>query len=186
MITVRDASPEDEAAWRRLWAGYTAFYEANVPETVTAETWRRILDPASAIFARLAEVGGEVVGFTVNVLHEGTWALAPVCYLEDMFVAPVQRRKGAGRRLIQDLVDLARLRGWSRLYWHTRAGNPARRLYDRFAAAVAGIDQATVQKYAASPQLQIEAVRNYLFRLAGAAVTAAAAPSPAPPPPSNP
>jgi hypothetical protein len=37
--------------------------------------------------------------------------------------------------LIQDLLDLARARHWSRLYWHTRAGNPARRLYDDFAEA---------------------------------------------------
>jgi mono/diheme cytochrome c family protein len=34
-----------------------------------------------------------------------------------------------------------------------------------FRAAVQGIDAAVVQQYASSPQLQIEATRNYLFRL---------------------
>jgi hypothetical protein len=36
---------------------------------------------------------------------------------------------------MQDVIDHAKGNGWSRLYWHTRADNPARRLYDEFAAA---------------------------------------------------
>jgi GNAT superfamily N-acetyltransferase len=76
-----------------------------------------------------------VAGFSVSLLHEGTWVIAPVCYLEDLFVAPGFRGRGIGRMLIQDLVDRARNDGWSRLYWHTRADNPARRLYDEFANA---------------------------------------------------
>ena len=38
-LTIRDPDSKDEAAWRRLWSGYTAFYEADVPEAVTALTW---------------------------------------------------------------------------------------------------------------------------------------------------
>ncbi len=133
--TIRDPAAADEAAWRELWAGYNAFYKASIPEAVTARTWQRMLDPASAIFGRLAIVDDTVVGFSVSLLHEGTWAIAPVCYLEDLFVAPDFRGCGMGRLLIQDLVDRARSEGWSRLYWHTRADNPARRLYDEFANA---------------------------------------------------
>ncbi|MFP3617112.1 GNAT family N-acetyltransferase, partial [Paraburkholderia sp. SIMBA_050] len=43
--------------------------------------------------------------------------------------------RGVGRRLIEDLVALGRARGWSRLYWHTRRDNPARKLYDTFVQA---------------------------------------------------
>jgi GNAT superfamily N-acetyltransferase len=132
---IRGPAATDEAAWRTLWAGYNAFYKTSIPEAVTANTWRRILDPASAIFARLAIVDSEVVGFATSVLHEGTWSIAPVCYLEDLFVAPHFRSRGLGRLLIQDLVDRAKVSGWARLYWHTRADNPARRLYDEFALA---------------------------------------------------
>jgi GNAT superfamily N-acetyltransferase len=134
-MIIRDPSSKDEAAWRGLWSAYNAFYDAAVPEVVTQATWRRILDPHSAIFARLAENHGDIIGFTVSVLHEGTWTTEPICYLEDLFVEPSSRRQGVGRILIQDLVDRARVRRWSRLYWHTRAGNPARALYDQFATA---------------------------------------------------
>jgi GNAT superfamily N-acetyltransferase len=132
---IRDPTPTDETAWRALWSQYNAFYETSIAEAVTARTWRRILDPASPIFARLAVVEGEVTGFCVSVLHDSTWTIAPVCYLEDLFVAPEYRGRGCGRRLIADVVDRARSNGWSRLYWHTRANNPARGLYDEFAKA---------------------------------------------------
>jgi len=133
---IRDPKPEDKAAWRRLWAAYVAFYEADVPDAVTTGTWARLLDPNSGMMGRLAERNGAVVGFTVSVIHPGSWTLAPVCYLEDLFVDPQARGHGVARALIDDLVTLAREGGWSRLYWHTKASNEtARRLYDCYVEA---------------------------------------------------
>lgn len=134
-ILIRDAEARDEQHWRRLWQGYTDFYDATVPAHVTAHTWARILNPAAALFCRVAEVEGAVAGFTVNVLHEGSWASAPICYLEDLFVDPAARGHGIGRMLIQDLMERGKAQGWSGLYWHTRTANPARKLYDEFIPA---------------------------------------------------
>jgi GNAT superfamily N-acetyltransferase len=135
-LAIRDPGGADEAAWRHLWSGYLAFYEAEVREAVTAGTWQRLLTRGSSLFGRLAVWQGAVAGFTVCVLHPGSWTLAPMCYLEDLFVDPGLRGHGIGHALIEDLVTLGRDRGWSRLYWHTRANNAAaRRLYDRFTAA---------------------------------------------------
>lgn len=133
---IRDAAARDEAAWRGLWHQYLAFYETTLPDAITAATWQRILDPGSAIFARLAETDGTVTGFAVCLLHEGTWITTPNCYLEDLFVDPAVRGTGVGRLLLEDLLALSRQNGWARLYWNTRADNAvARRLYDRFALA---------------------------------------------------
>jgi GNAT superfamily N-acetyltransferase len=136
MIDVRAATPADEPRWRELWAGYNAFYEAKVPESITQATWRRILDPAAPILGRVAVVEARVVGFSNSVLHESTWAAGPICYLEDLFVDPAMRGSGVGRMLLQDLAVLARQHGWPTLYWHTRGNNStARRLYDTFTPA---------------------------------------------------
>ncbi len=136
VIAIRDAAATDEGAWRRLWRGYVTFYDADVPAAVTDATWRRVLESDTALACRLAEVDGSIVGFSICVLHAGTWTVAPVCYLEDLFVDPTARRHGVGAALLTDLIDRGRALGWSRLYWHTRSGNAAaRRLYDRFAAA---------------------------------------------------
>jgi ribosomal protein S18 acetylase RimI-like enzyme len=134
---IRDATAGDEAAWRTLWADYIAFYKAAVPEAVTALTWSRALDPTSPVIIRLAVAGdGGAVGFSASVIHLATWSAAPVCYLEDLFVAPGARGRRVGKALIDDLAALGVERRWSRLYWHTRQSNhAARSLYDRFAAA---------------------------------------------------
>lgn len=133
---IRAAAARDESAWRRLWASYNRFYEHEAAERVTDATWRRILDPGSPISARIAVRDSAVVGFAIYVLHDCTWTIAPVCYLEDLFVDPDARRSGIGRALIEDGVTIARERGFGRLYWHTKSDNAvARRLYDTFAAS---------------------------------------------------
>ena len=92
-----------------------------------------MLTPVSSLFGRMAEWKGNVAGFTVSIIHQGSWTLDPICYLEDLFVAPEARGHGIGRALIADLLARAKERGWSRLYWHTREGNAAaRRVYDEF------------------------------------------------------
>ena len=133
---IRDATPGDKAAWRRLWSGYIAFYNVDVPEDVTARTWSRLLDPCVPMFCRLAERDGEVVGFAVSTLHPSTWTSGLNCYLEDLFVESYARGLGTGRALIDDLLELAGKAGWSRVYWHTNADNEtARRLYHRYTEA---------------------------------------------------
>ena len=74
-----------------------------------------------------------MAGFALHLHHSSTWVMGEDCYLEDLFVQPSRRGAGVGRALIEDLITLARKRGWHRLYWHTDTENhSARRLYDRF------------------------------------------------------
>jgi GNAT superfamily N-acetyltransferase len=131
---IRAALPADEAAWRQLWRGYCDFYGASLSEQVTSRTWKRILDPDSAIMCVVAEVDGQVRGFANCVVHENTWETQPVCYLEDLFVAPSARGHGVGKALVEWLRNAMRAEGWARLYWVTQRDNArARRLYDQFA-----------------------------------------------------
>lgn len=133
---IRHALPTDEAAWRGLWRGYCEFYGVAVSEAVTSRTWSRILNPDSGVVCMVAEVEGQVYGFANCVVHENTWELQPVCYLEDLFVVPSARGHGIGRALIEWLQKAMRAEGWARLYWVTHQDNAsARRLYDRFALA---------------------------------------------------
>lgn len=132
---VRAVAAGDEGRWRELWAGYLEFYEVELPDQVTDMTWQRMMDPRSGVVGRMALLGDHVAGFAVAVIHPTTWSVAGSCYLEDLFVDPVERRRGIGRSLIEDLLDVAEDRDCSRLYWHTRSTNPARGLYDDFVAA---------------------------------------------------
>jgi GNAT superfamily N-acetyltransferase len=133
-VTIRKIEPRDEARWRELWDGYTRFYEREPVEAVTRHTWARILDAASPVHALVAErAGAGVMGIVHYVIHENTSTLAPVCYLEDLFVDPGERAGGVGRKLIDAVLAEAAAEGWSRVYWHTRENNyRARGLYDKY------------------------------------------------------
>jgi GNAT superfamily N-acetyltransferase len=134
-VTIRKIEPRDEARWRELWDGYCRFYEREPSEAVTRHTWARIVDAAAPVHAIVAEhEGGGVVGMANYVIHESTSAVAPFCYLQDLYVDPVRRAGGVGKQLIDWLVAEMTARGWSRLYWHTRETNyRARGLYDKYA-----------------------------------------------------
>ena len=133
---IRSALPSDETVWRQMWRGYLDFYASNIAEEVTNRTWKRILDPDSAVMCIVAEIDGQVYGFANCVVHENTWETQPVCYLEDLYVMPSARGHGIGAALIEWLRNAMRAEGWARLYWVTRESNAqARRLYDKFAQA---------------------------------------------------
>ena len=92
-MSIRDAEPGDEAAWRGLWSQYLAFYDVTLTPEVTAATWARLMDPASPMKMRLAVVDGVPVGFAIHMHHPSTWVAGEDCYLEDLFVAEAARGK---------------------------------------------------------------------------------------------
>jgi GNAT superfamily N-acetyltransferase len=70
----------------------------------------------------------------VHFLEHVSTSAADVCYLQDLFTEPRARGQGVARALIAAVVDAARVRGCSRVYWVTHESNTtARRLYDQVA-----------------------------------------------------
>ena len=135
-VKIRKIEARDRARWGKLWDGYCRFYELDLSGPITQHTWARIMDPASPVHAIVAErPRNGVIGMANYILHENTWTLTPVCYLEDLFVDPKMRAAGVGEALIDWLVREMRRRKWSRMYWHTRETNyRARGLYDKYTA----------------------------------------------------
>lgn len=130
---IRDLTAVDEAAWRGIWDEYLTYYEVSLASEVTSHTWSRLMDPAAPLNGRVAVQDGRLLGFALYLTHGSTWVIGEDCYLEDLCVTEAARGEGIGRALLEDLVALARERGWNRLYWHTNETNArARALYDTF------------------------------------------------------
>ncbi|MER9658142.1 GNAT family N-acetyltransferase [Mesorhizobium sp. M0152] len=130
---IRDARPDHECAWRKLWDRHVIFFGMTPDPEVTASTWKRILDPASPINMRVAEQDGALAGFAIHLSHPSSWVKSNDCYLEDLHVEEYFRGSGIGRALLDDLVAVCKKNGWERLYWHADAGNiRARKLYDSY------------------------------------------------------
>jgi GNAT superfamily N-acetyltransferase len=135
-MQVRPIEARDEAAWRRLFAGYIAFYEADVPEAVIDATWQRLASGGEGVLYAWVAVdeAGEPIGFAHALFHRSTWSPTWYCYLEDLYVDPGRRQQGAGRALIEAVYRAADVRQCTRTYWVTEEANAAaRKLYDRLA-----------------------------------------------------
>ena len=137
-VSIRDMTPSDHEQWLPLWDGYNAFYGRSgataLPAEITATTWQRFFEPAEPVHALVADRDGRLVGLTHYLFHRSTILLAPICYLQDLFTAPEQRRAGVGRALIEAVCQRAAQAGSARVYWQTHETNLlARRLYDQVA-----------------------------------------------------
>jgi GNAT superfamily N-acetyltransferase len=91
----------------------------------------------------LAYWQGQPVGFALFFHNFSTFLGRPGIYLEDLFVRPEARGRGAGRELLVHLARLALARGGGRLEWSVLDWNePAIRFYRSLGAVP--MDQWTV------------------------------------------
>ena len=137
-LTIRAIQGGDYDQWLPLWDGYNAFYgregETALAPEITAMTWSRFFDAYEPVHALVAEEAGRLLGITHYLYHRTTTAIAPTCYLNDLFTAADVRGKGVGRALIEGVYAEAARAGAGRVYWLTHETNAtARRLYDQVA-----------------------------------------------------
>ena len=137
-LVVRPVARDDYDQWLPLWDGYNAFYEragpTALPAEITAMTWARFFDAYEPVHGLVAEADGRLIGLTHYLFHRSTTAIAPLCYLQDLFTSAEARGKGVGRALIEAVDEAASSAGCPRVYWQTHETNAAaRRLYDAVA-----------------------------------------------------
>ncbi|MEG3143584.1 GNAT family N-acetyltransferase [Sphingomonas sp. RT2P30] len=136
--SVRPVVRADYEQWLPLWNGYNEFYGRSgataLDPAITASTWARFFDEAEPVHALVAEQDGALVGLTHYLFHRSTTAIAPTCYLQDLFTSAAVRGRGVGRALIEAVYDRAQAAGAPRVYWQTHETNAtAMRLYDQVA-----------------------------------------------------
>ena len=136
MTVIEPLRETDFDDWAPLWQGYLDFYKAEVPAATTAVTFRRLTsgtEPMGGYIAR--DAGGSAVGIVHWIRHRSCWTVGDYCYLQDLFVAPLDRARGTGRQLIQAVYAQASALGCSRVWWLTHETNTdAMHLYDKVAA----------------------------------------------------
>jgi GNAT superfamily N-acetyltransferase len=85
----------------------------------------------------IARLNGTSVGFALYFYNYSTFLARPGIYLEDLFVLPEHRGKGAGKALLVRLAQIAREQNCGRLEWSVLDWNqPAIEFYQRIGAKV--------------------------------------------------
>ena len=133
-LNVRQLQDSDKSAWQELYFAYLEFYETSPSDVNSELLWARLTNPDPQIQALVAEANGVVIGLVHFHYQLSTWSDTSHCYLEDLYVAEVERGNGAATALIQQVQELAIKQGCSELFWITKENNSiARKLYDQVA-----------------------------------------------------
>ena len=134
-VRIRPLAEADRQRWEQLFADYATFYKTQVPDGGFDRVWAWIFDPDNDFWCDVAENDdGEVIGFTQYQLMHRSLGGSMVCYLSDLYVEPELRGLGAGRAMIDHVLEFAKARGLPGVRWLTQEFNyPGRRLYDSYA-----------------------------------------------------
>ena len=132
-ITVRPVAQEDRTVWEQMFNAYAEFYNTSIPNGGSDAVWGWIFDPANDFWCDIAEQDNKVIGFTQYQLMHRSLGANMVCYLSDLYVDPSVRGSGAGRALIDHVLQFSKDSDLPGVRWLTQEFNyPARRLYDTY------------------------------------------------------
>ena len=134
-VSIRKLNKTDHTNWRKLWADYLDFYKTKVSEQVYNTAFQRLISNDLREYQGIvAEVEGNIMGFSHYLFHRNLWSTQDTCYLSDLYVVPEMRGQGIARKLIQKVSKNARDCGIKGVYWTTQETNyKGRMLYDQVA-----------------------------------------------------
>jgi GNAT superfamily N-acetyltransferase len=135
-MEIRPAVESDIPALMPLMRGYCDFYKANPPDSGLDEMARALIalqDDQGMLL--VADDGGGAIGFAAVGWKWSSLRGARIAVLEDLFVAPEARGRGAADALIEGVAERARENGAPVVTWLTAPDNHrAQAVYDRVGA----------------------------------------------------
>lgn len=117
-----------------------AIYEKAEHEVLATEQTIKhsIFSEKSHVSALICEYEGVPIGIAIYFYNYSTWLAKPGLYLEDLYISPEYRGQGAGKKLLQNLANIAIDNGCGRFEWSCLDWNQTSR---DFYQAVGAIEQ---------------------------------------------
>lgn len=135
-LLIRKAQPQDCALILRFVRDL-ALYEKALDEVkaTEADLHGLLFAEHPRVFALICEIEGGAAAFALYFYNFSSWLGRLGLYLEDLYVDPAQRGKGAGKALLQHLAQQAVAEGCGRFEWNVLDWNePAIQFYESFGA----------------------------------------------------
>ncbi len=99
---------------------------------ISKDAYREMIFGEKCLFGLMAENNGKAVGAALYYFYRiSSLGGKKVLYLEELFVLPDERKKGAGRAIIDKLKKIAKDENALRIEWKCLKDNPSAGFYDR-------------------------------------------------------
>jgi GNAT superfamily N-acetyltransferase len=158
-IEITPAAESDVPVILQMIRGLAEYEKLSHVVSATEQQLRHTLfgdRPAAEVL--LARWNGEPIGFALFFPNYSTFLAQPGIYLEDLFVKPQARGKGAGLALFIELARIAVERGCGRVEWAVLDWNkPSIRFYKKLGAVP--LDEWTMFRLTTEPLAKLAALR---------------------------
>lgn len=135
-LIVREATAADAGILYKFIIDLAIYEKAEHEVLATEQTIKdSIFADNTHVYALICELDGQPIGSAIYFFNYSTWLAKSGLYLEDLYVMPEHRGKGAGVKLLKAMAaiavekDCARFE-WSCLDWNT----PSREFYHSLGA----------------------------------------------------
>jgi GNAT superfamily N-acetyltransferase len=137
-LSIRRATPRDAALVLKMIRGLAEYERlAHQMDATVGQIRRHGFGRRRYFEALICRRGSTAIGFALYFFTFSTFVGRPTLYLEDLFVLPEERGRGAGKRLLSALARIAVRRGCGRLEWAVRDWNtPSIRFYRKLGATL--------------------------------------------------
>lgn len=164
-VAIRAATPADVPTILHFIRSL-ARYEKLEGEVVADEPalLATLFGPRPAAEVLIAELAGAPVGFALFFISYSTFLARPGLYLEDLFVEPEARGRGAGLALMSALARITLERGYGRFEWSVLDWNTPSLDFYRALGAVP-MAEWTVQRLVGAPLAEL--AKRWPGRLGG-------------------
>ena len=117
-LHIRPATPADAPTILRLVRDLAEYEGLSRHVRATVDRLRRDgFGPRPLFRALICRRSGRPIGFALYLFSYSTFLARPTLYVEDIFVEPDERGRGAGRALFAALAKIAVRRGCGRMEW---------------------------------------------------------------------
>lgn len=135
-IQIRETTIEDASLILQFVTELAAYERAESEVKATVEDIQKTIFGAdSTVRALICSINEEPVGYAVYFYNYSTWLGKNGLYLEDLYITPKYRGRGAGKTLLKHLAEIAVSKDCGRFEWSVLDWNePAIKIYESFGA----------------------------------------------------
>ena len=125
---------KDKDQWEKLYKGYADFYKVEMNDKILKTVWSWLHDKNHELNGIVYEVDESIVALAHYRRMPRPLKGQDIGFLDDLFVEPIHRGKKIGEKLLNELKNISKSKGWSLIRWLTHDDNlRAKALYDRVA-----------------------------------------------------